>query len=323
MNCVWLALILSFTGACANAEIAVLLEEPYGTFGSFNPTGHSAVYLSNVCAASPATLRRCEPGEPGVVISRYNRIGGRDWIAMPVIPFFYAVDRLEDVPIAPDRATVKALREEWRRTHLAALAPDKPGGKPPKGDWHELIGVAYSRATYAFQVETTPDADARLIEYLNSRPNRRRFSLIYRNCADFVRNLVNLYFPHALRRSVLADAGITTPKQMARCMVRYGRRHPGLELSSFFVPQVPGAQPRSKAVRHVLEAFVWSKKYVVPLAVFHPWIAASVGVAYLTGGRFNPARNVAKLPPAPPDWAHIPAEEALPPAKQARAEPAK
>jgi hypothetical protein len=29
-------------------------------------------------------LRPCQPGELGVVISRYHRVGGYDWIAMPV-----------------------------------------------------------------------------------------------------------------------------------------------------------------------------------------------------------------------------------------------
>lgn len=319
MNTAWLTLLLLLTGATpSSAEVAVLLEEPYGTFGAFNPTGHSAVYLSDVCAASPTKLRRCEPGEPGVVISRYSRIAGHDWVAIPVIPFFYAVDRVEDMPAAPDRATVKALQAEWRHRHLAEVAPDGPDGKAPRGDWHELIGVAYSRATYAFQLETTPEGDNRLIARLNSRPNRRRFQLVFPNCADFVRNIVNIYYPHALRRSVLADAGIATPKQMARCMVRYGRRHPDLQLSSFFVPQVPGSRVHSKAVRHVLEGLVWSKKYVVPLAVFHPWVAATIGAWYLTGGRFNPARNVAKLPGAPPDWVRTRVDEVQQPPTQAR-----
>ena len=242
---VLLLLLLLFVGAAtSSAEVAVLLEEPYGTFGAFNPTGHASVYLSGVCAASPTQLRRCQPGEAGVVISRYDRIAGRDWIAMPVIPFFYAVDRLQDVPVAPDRATVQQLRDEWRRSHLAGLAPDRPDGKAPRGDWHELIGVAYNRTTYAFQLDTTPEADDRLIERLNSRPNRRRFKLLFPNCADFVRNVVNVYYPHALRRSVLADAGIATPKQMARGMVRYGRRHPDLRLSGFTVRKCRQLRPK-------------------------------------------------------------------------------
>jgi hypothetical protein len=33
-------------------DAALLMEEPYGEFGFFNPTGHSAVYLNHVCRVS-------------------------------------------------------------------------------------------------------------------------------------------------------------------------------------------------------------------------------------------------------------------------------
>jgi len=300
---VWAPLLLFLAGAAtAFADVAVLVEEPYGSFGFFNPTGHAAIYLTNVCAASPLTLRRCEPGEAGVVISRYQKLAGYDWIAMPVVPFFYAVDRLEDVPANPDRATVTALREAWRRQHLQSVAPDGPGGTAPPGDWHELIGVAYDRSTYAFQLETTPEQDDRLIRELNSDPNRNRFSLLFRNCADFARKIVNTYYPRAVRRSFLADGGITTPKQVAKRLVRFGRTHPDLVMSSFIVPQEPGSIQRSKAVRGVFESFVRSKKYVVPLAFFQPWVAGAVGGAYLIGGRFSPSRHAARMQRRSPAW---------------------
>jgi hypothetical protein len=61
----------------ARASVAFLMEEPYGDFGAFNPTGHAAIYLNHVCAASPTELRPCQPGELGVVISRYHRIDRR------------------------------------------------------------------------------------------------------------------------------------------------------------------------------------------------------------------------------------------------------
>ena len=74
--------------ATTRADVTLLLEEPLpGTFGGMNPTGHAAIYLSRICAASPLTLRRCKEGEQGVVLSRYHRIAGYDWLAMPVIPY--------------------------------------------------------------------------------------------------------------------------------------------------------------------------------------------------------------------------------------------
>ena len=81
-------------GPRARADAALLMEEPYGEFGAFNPTGHAAIYLNHVCAESPTRLRPCRPGEPGAVISRYHKIDGYDWLAIPLVPYFYAVERV-------------------------------------------------------------------------------------------------------------------------------------------------------------------------------------------------------------------------------------
>ena len=59
----------------ASASATLLLEEPYGKMGFFTATGHAAVYLSGVCAETPLVLRRCAPGETGVVLSRYDGVG--------------------------------------------------------------------------------------------------------------------------------------------------------------------------------------------------------------------------------------------------------
>jgi hypothetical protein len=105
--------VLLASAAGARANVALLLEEPFAKFGTFNPTGHAAVYLSGVCAASPVLLRRCNPGETGVVISRYYRVGGYDWLAIPLLPYLYAVD---DPAEFPQRWTRKPRRRSVTAT---------------------------------------------------------------------------------------------------------------------------------------------------------------------------------------------------------------
>ena len=107
--------------AQANAAVTVLLEEPYSYDGAFAGTGHTAVYLTRVCAASPTILRRCNPGEAGVVISRYNRIAGYDWIAIPLLPYLYAVAKPEDIPLYADAKLVAFLRDQYRQEYLTAV----------------------------------------------------------------------------------------------------------------------------------------------------------------------------------------------------------
>src|SRR5664280_2877553 len=99
----------------AHAGAALLLEEPFGKFGYMNPTGHAAVYLTRVCAASPTLLRRCEAGEAGVVISRYHKIVGYDWIAIPLLPYLYSLDKVSEIPASVDQEQVAALRDTYRR----------------------------------------------------------------------------------------------------------------------------------------------------------------------------------------------------------------
>jgi hypothetical protein len=272
-----------------SAGVALMVGEPFGKFGFFNPTGHGSIYLSRVCAETPTLLRRCEPGELGTVISRYNRVAGRDWLAMPLLPYLYGVERSEDVPTVVDEESIARIRDAYRRRHLRDLIPDGPDGSMPPGDWVQLVGSSFDRNVYVYFVETSPHRDDELIEFLNAQENRRRFNLFYRNCVDFSKDILNFYFPKSIRRNVLADAGISTPKQAAKSLVNHVRKNPELEFAYLLVPQIPGL-PSSTKLRGVSESLVRSKKYVVPLVVFQPWVAVTAGAAYLTTGRFNPKR---------------------------------
>ena len=269
----------------------MLLEEPYSFDGAFAGTGHTAVYLSGVCADSPVKLRACLPGEAGVVLSRYHRVGPYDWLAIPLIPYLYAVESPDDVPLIADPRLVAELRDRYRRAHLEAIAPDDPGGKTPGGNWYELVGSAYDRTIYAFQIETSPQQDAAFIAHYNSLPNREAYQLVTRNCADFVREAVNFYYPHAIGRSFIADLHVATPKHAAKCLVKYSRKHRDLFFTSYVIPQVPGGVKRSKPIHGLVDSIFKAKKYEIPLLVLHPVVGGGVGLAYLMSGRFDPARH--------------------------------
>lgn len=286
--------VLTLAFVCrAGASATLLLEEPYGKLGFFTATGHAAVFLSGVCAESPVVLRKCSPGEPGIVLSRYNGVGRYDWIAIPLIPYLYAVERSEEVPLFADAKMVAFLRDRYRREYLEEVAPDVKNGETPGGNWYELVGSSYDRTIYGFEFETTAKQDEALIRKLNSSANRSHFHTVSNNCADFAKDVVNFYHPKALHRSLVADIGITTPKQLAKRLVKLSERHPELELSRIVIPQVPGSMPRSTVVHGVVESFFKSKKYIVPSAVVSPIFAGCVAAIYVGSGsgRFDPARN--------------------------------
>ncbi|MGA6980269.1 MAG: hypothetical protein WBZ11_01820 [Candidatus Sulfotelmatobacter sp.] len=295
LRCVGFAcvLILLSAGLAGASSATLLLEEPYGKLGWFTATGHAAVYLSGVCAENPLVLRPCAPGEPGAVIARYNGVGGFDWLAVPLVPYLYAVEQTDDIPLFADPKLVNFLRDQYRRKHLEAVAPDLAGGQVPGGNWYELVGTAYDRTSYAFEIETSPQRDLEFIRAYNALQNRSHFRTVSSNCADFAKDVINFYYPHALHRSVIADVGISTPKQMARRMVKFSSRHSELEVSRYVIPQVPGSEARSTAVHGVVESFLKSKKYIVPAVVASPIFAgcvAAVDVGTEEGPEhFNPA----------------------------------
>ncbi len=107
----------------SHASVSLLMEEPYGDLGHLDPAGHAAVYLNHICAATPTQLRPCEPGELGAVISRYHKIDKTDWIAMPLVPYLYAVEDAGSVPKLATKEEVTELRNAYWRAHLTMLAP--------------------------------------------------------------------------------------------------------------------------------------------------------------------------------------------------------
>lgn len=278
---------LLVAGARAHGSVSLLMEEPYGTFGAFNPTGHAAVYLNHVCAESPTMLRPCHDGEYGVVISRYHKMDGYDWIAMPLLGYLYAVDRVDEIPATADEEQVAALQDAYRREHLLALAPDNRKGLAPKGEWTQLVGESYIRKMYGFEVESTPEQDERFIAIFNDRRNVGHFNLLFHNCADFSRVVLNIYLPHAIHRNFIADIGLMTPKQVARSLVKYSQREPGVHMTAFVIPQVKGSIARSHSVDGVAESLVKSKKYLIPLTILAPEVTGGAVVAYLADGRLK------------------------------------
>lgn len=288
-----LALLAALCSIPAHAgKVALLLEQPYGRLGSMDPLGHIAVYLTDVCAETPVRLRRCYPGETGVVLSRYHHIDGYDWLAMPLLPYLYSVTSADEIPERANRSLVKRLREDYRRTYLMKYVPDDPHREVPRGDWVQLLGESYDRKIYGFALETRPEQDNALIAMLNAEKNRSRYNLPFNNCANFAEDILNFYYPHSIHRSFIVDAGFMTPKQAAHSLEKYAKRHTDLEFTTFEIPQVPGPIGRSTPVHGVIEGLLETKKYALPLMILHPEIAGGMLAIYFGMGRFHPGAKI-------------------------------
>ncbi len=279
-------MVLAFFPAVGRAQAALLIEQPYGFFGWLNPTGHNALYFERICAATPVKLRRCRAGELGAVISRYQGIDGYDWIAVPLIPYLYSVEKASEVPGRVDHETVDRLRDRYREAHLLGLGAHPYPGDIMRGGWTQLVGVSYERRIYAFSFATTAKQDDAFIARMNAGKNRSHFNLLFDNCSDFARKNLDFYFPGAFRRSLFPDAGITTPKQIAHKLERYARKHPETQLAVFEIPQVPGYRRQSRSNKDIAESLA-TTGYAVPIVLLNPYVAGGIFVDYLTRGRYH------------------------------------
>jgi hypothetical protein len=180
---------------------------------------------------------------------------------------------------------VVELRSKYRESHLEDLGKMSTGNLV-HGGWTQLVGAAYERRIYAFRFDTTPEQDDAVIARLNAGPNHCKFNLLYDNCADFARLVLNDYFPRTFRRSIFPDAGMTTPKQITYKLVRYTRKHPHRQLTVFEIPQIPGFRRESRSIKGIDESFV-TTVYAIPIAIANPYLAGGLFVDYLVRGRFH------------------------------------
>jgi hypothetical protein len=167
-------------------------------------------------------------------------------------------------------------------------------GNIVRGGWTQLVGVAYERRIYAFRFATTEEQDDAVIERLNTRANRSEFNLIYNNCADYARDVLNIYFPRTFRRNFFPDAGMTTPKQITYKLTGYSKKHPEIHLSVFQIPQVPGYRRMSRSNKSV-SASLMTTGYVVPIFLLNPYVGGAIFLDYLTRGRFPSVPQIVQV----------------------------
>lgn len=297
--------LLLFAAVSAHARVGLLIEEPFGSFGTMMPVGHASVFFDRLCAATPASLRPCEVGEEGVVISRLHdmRQSNLDWLAVPVVPFLYGVDDPAGVPSFVTPPMINDLRERYREQHLRSAIPDRPGREetllPARyGDWDESVGATFDRRVFLYVFDTTPEQDAAILRKLNGAPNVREYKLGRANCADFAADVFSIAFPGVVHRARLADFDMMTPKQLARLVDAYGHAHPELHFQAFEIPQLPGTTRRSRPVRGAAETFVHTKRYAAVIGVLQPELLLADWIIYEDKGRWTPGRDTIRLTPA-------------------------
>ena len=298
-----MALLLCCAASSAFADAGVILNESLDTsVARITGSGHSAVYLSNICPdGSPVKMRLCRPGEQGSVLSNYTTLGEDqpyEWNIVPLSIYLYGVEDPRDRPLVSSREIKAALEERYREKYLSQLCTGARCRYSSGSEWREMVGATLERSMYIFVVKTSAGQDRALIAEFNSLPNVNHFNGAFRNCADFTKRVMNTYFPHSTRRDAVNDFFMTSPKAVARSFTRYAKENPDLDLRVLHFAQVPGTIKRSEECRSGTEQLYHSKKLVVPLGVLAWQAVPAVTASYIITARFNPEHEFEKNPSA-------------------------
>ena len=80
----------------ARADVGIVLNDSVAHgVARITGAGHSGVYFSRICPASPVKLRFCLPGEEGSVLSTYEDFGedeNYEWNVVPLRVYLYGVE---------------------------------------------------------------------------------------------------------------------------------------------------------------------------------------------------------------------------------------
>ena len=163
-------LLFTLNAMPAHARVALVIGEPFGSFGTVMPQGHAGIYLADLCVETPVQLRPCRSGEFGAVVSRYHdlRHPTLDWMAFPLPIFLYGTADPAEIPPFITPEIEAGLRARYREQHLNEILPARPDRHgvvhpPPYGDWDEGIGAAFDRRLLLYSFDTSSAQDAAML----------------------------------------------------------------------------------------------------------------------------------------------------------------
>lgn len=282
------------------ADIGVVIADPTGIGSSaYTHAGHALVYLSNVCAETPVKARLCKPGEQGSMVTIFPNFYEREpyaWNLVPVSLYLEGTMRSGQRLLYGSREVKTALTMSAKIGYLRSVCGE---ACPPleHAYWRDLVASTIERDVFVYAVKTTPAQDETAVRWLNDQPNVNHYNGMTHNCAMFAQSLINTLFPHSVRRDILNDLGMMSPKAAARSFSHWAEKRPELGFYSMHFAQKPGSVQRSCSASSGTEAAIHIKKYLIPAAMIGDHeVAGSFFVAYFLTGRFSLYKEYLRYP---------------------------
>jgi hypothetical protein len=283
------------------ADIGVVLADPTTVGVSvYTHAGHSLVYLSGVCAASPVRARLCETGEQGSIVTTYPDFRETEAYRWNLVPLSLYLDGSltpDDRLLYGSRVVKEAMEAHARNSFFQDVCGEAHCPQTAHSFWRDLVDATAVRDIFIFAVHTTRVQDQAIVNWLNAEPNVNHYNGFTNNCAVFTRSVVNLIFPHSVHRDFPNDLGMMAPKAAARSFTHWALKKPGLGFYSMHFAQQPGDMPRSGLAQSGTETAIHMKKYLIPAALIGDHeVAGSFFVSYFLTGRFGLYKEYSKHP---------------------------
>src|SRR6202453_200659 len=149
------AVLVCALASSAFADAGIILNESLDTsVARITGSGHSDVYLSNICPDdSPVKMRLCRPGEQGSVISNYTTLGEDqpyEWNIVPLSVYLYGVEDPQNRPLFGSQKIKHALEERYRVNFLSGYCDSSSCRAGNKAEWREMVGATLERSIYIF-----------------------------------------------------------------------------------------------------------------------------------------------------------------------------
>jgi hypothetical protein len=242
--------------------MSLIIEDPAGYKGFWSDSGHLSIWISDVCVGTDGVVDSCGGGD-GTVLSSTSYWSASGWAAIPARLYFEGK--------ANELAGVT-----WSNT-LSNFYPAIPVDYGRK-----YIGRLGHRGAYVIRIHTSSEEDSEVIERIQRSRNTFRYAVFYRNCSDFARQILDLYFPGQFRRKLIPDFGISTPHGVANRFWKVGQKNPQLQMQVYYIPRRnPGSHLLNGPTKGICEAAVTDVKYAVPLLIYQPVIYAAFAACYL------------------------------------------
>jgi len=286
-----LGVLLVLLPAAARADMGVMIADPTTVGASaFTHAGHALVYLTGVCADTPVRARLCRTGENGSVVTRYPKFhesSSYGWNIVPIELYLEGSMRPGERLLYGSQNVRDALASKARDGFMK----DVCSGACPivaHSYWRDMVAATITRDIFVFAVKTDTTQDEKTVEWLNAQENVDRYNGVTNNCATFVKDLINVIFPHSVHRDVINDIGMMTPKAAAHSFTSWAQRQRDLGFYIMHFSQKPGSIARSGVASSGTETAIHMKKYLIAAAMIGDHeVAGSFFVAYWLTGRFG------------------------------------